>query len=329
MRPARPARRMRPVTRSTSATSVASISSRLRVRRPSARCEPIEPRRRPVRTRRRSWLCASAWRCLPDARPSIATSASCGNCGHLADRPDPAVVQALCGLRSDAPQTLDRERMEEVELAVGWHDEQAVRLGDPARDLGEELRPRHADRDRETDAVAHIPTQARRDLGRRPGDPPHATDVEERLVDRQPFDERRRVLEDLEHRLAGLGVRRHPRGDDDRVGAESTRVPPAHRRSDAVRLGLVARREHDACPDDHGTAAQACVVPLLDRREERVDVGVQDGRLHTNTCSQEDIADARVSRRGSARRRQPLSAVAQWRAAQPGRPDAGHGLRAE
>ena len=213
--------------------------------------------------------------------------------GHLADRPDPAVVQALCGLRSDAPQTLDRERMEEVELAVGWHDEQAVRLGDPARDLGEELRPRHADRDRETDAVAHIPTQARRDLGRRPGDPPHATDVEERLVDRQPLDERRRVLEDLEHRLAGLGVRRHPRGDDDRVGAESTRVPPAHRRSDAVRLGLVARREHDACPDDHGAAAQACVVPLLDRREERVDVGVQDGRLHTNTCSQEDTADAR------------------------------------
>ena len=67
--------------------------------------------------------------------------------------------------------------------------------------------------------------------------------------------------------------------DHDRLRAQPARLRAAHRRADAVRLGLVARREHDPRADDHRPAAQARVVPLLDRREERVDVGVQDGRL--------------------------------------------------
>jgi len=46
-----------------------------------------------------------------------------------------------------------------------------------------------------------------------------------------------------------------------------------------LRLGLVAGREHDPCTDDHRQSAQARIIPLLDRREEGVDVGVQDRRL--------------------------------------------------
>ena len=65
------------------------------------------------------------------------------------------------------------------------------------------------------------------DLHRRAGDPPQPADVEERLVDRQPLDQRRGVLEDLEHRLAGLGVRRHPRVDHDRAaGTAGSAWPP-------------------------------------------------------------------------------------------------------
>ena len=55
---------------------------------------------------------------------------------------------------------------------------------------------------------------------------------------------------------------------------------PAHRRADAVRLRLVARGQNDTAADDHRLPAQARVVPLLDRREERVRVGVQDRRRH-------------------------------------------------
>ena len=102
------------------------------------------------------------------------------------------------------------KRMEERELVVGRNDEQAVGLRDAARDLREELRPRHAHRDAQADLLEHSPPQPRGDLGRRPGEALEAADVEERLVDRHPLDERRRVLEDLEHRLARFRVGRHP-----------------------------------------------------------------------------------------------------------------------
>ena len=120
--------------------------------------------------------------------------------------------------RPDAPEPLDRERMEEVELAVGLDDEQAVGLRDAARHLRQELRPRHPDRDRQADPLAHVATQPRRDLRGRSRQPLHPANVEERLVDRERLDERRRVLEDGEHRLAGLRVRAHPRLDDDDLG---------------------------------------------------------------------------------------------------------------
>ena len=109
--------------------------------------------------------------------------------------------------------------------------------------------------------------------------PSHPTDVEERLVDRHAFDERRGVLEDLEDRLARLDVRRHSRRDDDRRRAETASSRPTHRRSHAVGLRLVARREHDSRADDHRPAAKTWVVSLLDRRVEGVDVGVKDRRL--------------------------------------------------
>ena len=121
--------------------------------------------------------------------------------------------------------------------------------------------------------------QAGGDLDRGAGDAPQAADVEERLVDRQPLDERRGVVEHLEHRLAGVGVGLEPRRHDDGVGAQPPGLAPAHRRAHAERLGLVAGGEHDAAADDDRPAAQRGVVALLDRRVEGVEVGVQDGRL--------------------------------------------------
>ena len=69
----RPARSRR-ATRSTRAMTDESISSNDVRRRPRARCEPMERRRRPVRTGLGSRLCASAWRWRPEARPSMCTS---------------------------------------------------------------------------------------------------------------------------------------------------------------------------------------------------------------------------------------------------------------
>ena len=68
--------------------------------------------------------------------------------------------------RPHAPEPLDGERVEERELAVGLDDEQPVGLRDAARDLGQELRPRDADRDRQPDPSTHVATQPLRDVAR-------------------------------------------------------------------------------------------------------------------------------------------------------------------
>jgi hypothetical protein len=75
VRPTRLAFRMRSVTRSTRPMRTVSSSSADLRRRPSARCEPIDPRRRLAWTGRGSLLWASAWRCRPEARPSMETRA--------------------------------------------------------------------------------------------------------------------------------------------------------------------------------------------------------------------------------------------------------------
>ena len=193
----------------------------------------------------------------------------------LADRPHVPRVEAPRRRGADAPDALDRQRVEKREFAIGRDGDQPVGLRDAARHLREELRPRHPDRDGQADPLAHRSAQAHRDLDRRPGDALHPAHIEERLVDRQPLDDGRGVLEHGEHRAARLRVRLVARPDDDRVGAEPSRLPPAHRRPDAVRLRFVARREHDAAADDDRPASQPRVVPLLDRGEERVSVGMQ------------------------------------------------------
>ena len=58
--------------------------------------------------------------------------------------------------------------------------------------------------------------------------------------------------------------------------AQLPRAPSAHSRPDAVRLRLVAGREHDSATDDHGSPTQARIVALLHRGEEGVEVGVED-----------------------------------------------------
>ena len=202
-----------------------------------------------------------------------------GETRDLADGRDADVVQPPSRHRPDSPEPLDRERMEKRELPARRHDEQPVRLGDPAGHLREELRPRDPDGDRQPDPLAHLGPEPHRDLARAAGATREPADVEKRLVDREPFDERRRVLEDPIDVPAGLCVGGHARLDDDRSRAEAPGEPDAHRRVDAVGLRLVARSEDHPAADEHGPAAQVRTIALLHRREERVDVGVENRRL--------------------------------------------------
>ena len=246
-RPGRP-RACRRVTRSTSADERRRRSPRpSTAAAPSARCEPIEPPAPAACTGRGSRLCASACRCRPRARPSIATSAARRAARPVATVVIPRSCSLRRGHRPDAPEPLDRQRVEEGELAVGRDDEQPVGLRHGARDLGEELRPRDADGDRQADLARHAaaagarrsrsacrrsaPCRARRGTPRRSTAPRRRAWCPRR-PGRPPCSPRRRPT--------SAAARRPPAG---RGGA---RCRAAHRGADAERLRLVARGEHDA-----------------------------------------------------------------------------------
>ena len=174
---------------------------------------------------------------------------------------------------ADAPQPLDRQRVQEGQLPVGRHDQQAVGLRHPAGHLGEELRPRDPDRDRQADALEHGAPQPHGDLHRLARDPPHAADVEERLVDRQPLDQRRGVLEDREHGPARVGVGRHPRPHHDRLRAQPARLrarpSPCGRRAPSPRSWPRARRRRRRSPGARAAADRRAARPTRRRRRGR------------------------------------------------------------
>ena len=126
----------------------------------------------------------------------------------------------------------------------------------------------------------HPAPDRRRDLLGLAEQPPCAGDVEERLVDRELLDERRDRREDRHDLAALLGVARHARREERRLRARLAGAGHRHRRVHAERACLVAGGADDApvpeAADDDRLAAQRRVVELLDRREERVEVDVQD-----------------------------------------------------
>ena len=119
-------------------------------------------------------------------------------------------------------------------------------LADGAGDLGEELRAGDADGDRQPDPLAHVGAQPGGDLDRRAGDAAQPADVEERLVDRDALDERRRVVEHGEHGPAGVGVGleagRHDDGAAGTAAAPGRRPSPCARRTPWPRSWRPARR---------------------------------------------------------------------------------------
>jgi hypothetical protein len=70
------------------------------------------------------------------------------------------------GCRPDPPDPLDREWVEEGELAPGWDEEEPVGLGGCAGDLGEVLGAGDADGNRQPQTLAGDAPEADGDLPR-------------------------------------------------------------------------------------------------------------------------------------------------------------------
>ena len=164
----------------------------------------------------------------------------------------PVRVQLARRRRPDAPDALDRQRVQELELAARRHDEQPVGLRRAARDLRQHLRARDADAQRQPDLLAHLAPQQRararpRRLGRagrRRGTPPPASRARTTSTC---------AVEDREHRPARLrctpptsaSAITQPRAQPPRPGRR-------HPAADAERARLVARRHDDPDPTTTG-----------------------------------------------------------------------------
>ncbi len=274
VRPTRPAVRIRRVTRSTSADEhgVELVGRARPTGRARAANRSSAGAGRPGPAAGRGCARARAGG-GPTPGPSIDTSAASAEPGHLADRDDAALVQLRGGHRPDAPQPLDRQRVQEGELAVGRHDEQAVGLGHAAGHLGQELRPRDADGDRQADLLEHLAAQPHGDLGRRARDPAQPADVEERLVDREPLDERRRVVGTPRtrpcwprSRPTSAGGRRPPAGTG---RAPAARPSPCGRRTPWPRSWPRARPRRRRSPAARAAAGRRAARPTRRTRRGR------------------------------------------------------------
>ena len=172
----------------------------------------------------------------------------------------------------------------------GRHDHQAIRLAQIRGDLGHQLGAGDADGHRQPDLVADRRPDLARDRrpvpeqGRRPGD------VEERLVDRDRLDRRGEPPQDRHDVTAGGLVAPAVDRQEDPVRTAPIRLAQRHRRMHAEDAGLVARRRHDpagvlaaGATDDDRPATQLGTIALFDRREEGVQVDVQDCAAHGAT----------------------------------------------
>ena len=190
---------------------------------------------------------------VPAARPRIATSAGSG---IAAMSPTVCTPRAwsLAAVLAPTPQTRS--------IGNGWRNASSPSGGTTSSPSGFDTALATLARNfvRATPTLIGRSTRSRtsppqpdRDLLRRAGDPPQAADVEERLVDRDPLDERRGVVEDVEHRPARLGVGGQARLDEHGVRAQ----PLAPRRRPSRR----ARRT----PGPRSWRAITTPPPTIDR----------------------------------------------------------------
>ncbi len=136
---------------------------------------------------------------------------------------DAGAAKALGRRRADARDDRDVHRPQQVRLATGRDDDQAVGLVEVAGHLGDELR--RPDPDRRGQPSGHLGHLAPQPLGHRRDrrelevGQPGRGEVHERLVQRQRLDQRRGRAQDGHHLLAGGPVRVEPAAQERRVRA--------------------------------------------------------------------------------------------------------------
>src|SRR4029077_13911204 len=104
-----------------------------------------------------------------------------------------------------------------------------------------------------------------------------ARNIGKRLVDGDPLDKGREVIEHRDGGIAQPLVILEVATDKSQLRAKLARPPARHAAAYSEDLGFVRSGKHNTAADRHGPAAQRRVKQLLDGGVEAVQVSVEDG----------------------------------------------------
>src|SRR5580693_3008071 len=180
--------------------------------------------------------------------------------------------------------------MKEVQLRLGINDHEPVWLGDLRGYFGKVLGTRDADRDRQAELSLDAAPDRGGDLGRLAKEVDAAFNVRESLINRNPLNERREIVEHPDGGVAETLVLVEMPIDKDKLRTNLLRPPPRHAAANAESLRLVRCGEHNSTADRDGLAAERSVEHLLDRSVEGVEVSVKDGGGRCHPASTQDVA---------------------------------------
>src|SRR5258707_10203250 len=115
---------------------------------------------------------------------------------------------------------------------------------------------RHADRDRKAQLRPHAVPDCPRDLGRWTEEMGAARDVGKGLVDGNPLDEWREIVDHLDGGIAQPLVVLEMATDKSQLRTKLARLPSRHAAADPEGLGFVRSGKNNPTPDGDGLAAQ-------------------------------------------------------------------------
>ncbi len=213
-------------------------------------------------------------------RPQPTLQQSDRQFSQVADGGDTEFLEAGEGHFADTPELAHTERMQELGLGSGGHEKHPVGLGSLAGQLGDQL--------------GRCDSGGRWQSGLPPDPCPQcfgrhhrvlvveskAGDVQERLIDGQPFHVRREGPQNRKDLPGGIHIGSMIGLDESGVWTRSPGQRHGHRRANSAPAGLVAGRRHHSAiaepADDHGNPLELWITAPLNLHEKRIHVDVQD-----------------------------------------------------
>jgi len=248
---------------------------------------------------------------------------------QLADQTDAVTLQRGGEGFADAPDHGHRLFGEKADrLLLADHGE-TTRLAEVGGDLGEEFAVGEPGRNADADVLLDGAGEVGKHHGRRPPmQALGAREVQERLVDRQGFNQRRQRLHHRADFTADADILLHVRRNDDRLGAGRQRLEHRHRRAHALDAGDVAGGGDDtplAAADDHRLVAEFRIIPLLDGGVKSVAVDVRQMEpVKLRMPCKARTAAMFATRRGAQLKRHAVAAEAVLRIVESDRHHAEH-----